>query len=285
MRSKIFKRLAILSTAFVTGLFFYQGVNAQGNTWETDLKKVKAPGSHGTVLMDKNTRSSKTIEPVLFPHWAHRAKYTCKACHTDLGFAMKPNATGVTQADIESGKYCGSCHNGTTSFPVSNCKRCHSYGAQNAGNSNIDDSLKDLPKDHFGNKVDWVKAVREGKIKPAASPDGKGTLDALDMDVVIPVTKFTPHPPDVLFPHKAHTEQMNCETCHTSIFKQQKGGNPEMNMIKIISGQYCGTCHVKVAFPLDDCFRCHSQPAPKIEEPKDEKAADKTKAEVKTISK
>ena len=35
-----------------------------------------------------------------------------------------------------------------------------------------------------------------------------------------------------------------------------------MNMMKIISGQYCGVCHGRVAFPLINCFRCHSQPLP-----------------------
>jgi c(7)-type cytochrome triheme protein len=87
-------------------------------------------------------------------------------------------------------------------------------------------------------------------------------MTVLDMDVVIPVTKFATHPPDVLYPHKAHTERLDCTSCHPDIFNMAKGGNPDMNMMKIISGQYCGVCHGRVAFPLLNCFRCHSQPLP-----------------------
>ena len=28
-------------------------------------------------------------------------------------------------------------------------------------------------------------------------------------------------------------------------------------MVQIFDGQYCGACHVSVAFPLTDCKRCH----------------------------
>ncbi|MBI5235080.1 MAG: hypothetical protein HY886_02395, partial [Deltaproteobacteria bacterium] len=28
-------------------------------------------------------------------------------------------------------------------------------------------------------------------------------------------------------------------------------------------GQYCGRCHDKVAFPLRNCFKCHSAPRSK----------------------
>ena len=41
-----------------------------------------------------------------------------------------------------------------------------------------------------------------------------------------------------------------------------------MNMMKIISGQYCGACHGIVAFPLEDCFRCHNIALPKPAEKK-----------------
>lgn len=276
MRSvKFFGIISILIGAFATGLFIQPGASAQDNaTWETDLRRPKNPDTYGDVLMNRNTKDLKDVKPVMFSHWVHRSKYTCKACHTDLGFSLKARQTDIRQADIEAGKYCGTCHNGAISFGVNECEKCHSYGLQ-ASRGTIAEKLKDLPKDFFGNKVDWAKAVREGKIKPAAQPDGKGELSPLDMDIIIPVNKFTPHPPDVKFPHKAHTAELDCASCHESIFKQKKGGNPEMNMVKIISGQYCGVCHAKVSFPIDDCFRCHSQPAPVAEEPKDAKPDEK----------
>lgn len=264
-----------LAAAAACILFSGGAMAGTGVTWETDLRRPKNPDTYGNVIMDRTTRDSKEAKPVVFSHWTHRSKYTCKACHTDLGFAFKGRTTEIKQSDIAAGKFCGSCHNGKTSFGVNECDKCHSYGTPRA--NGIAEKLKDLPKDHFGNKVDWAKAVKEGKIKPAANADGTGELKPVEQDIIIPVNKFTPHPPDVKFPHTAHTVQLDCASCHESIFKQKKGGNPEMNMMKIISGQYCGTCHAKVSFPIDDCFRCHSQPAAVIkeDEKKDEKKDDK----------
>lgn len=256
-----------------------QNAYAQGDiTRETDYRKVKSPDAYGTVLMDKNIKASDKLSPVLFPHWAHRANYACNVCHPELGFKMKAGTTDIKQADLEAGKYCSKCHDGKASFGLSECTRCHSKGLDVKENHKIEDVLKDYPKDYFGNKINWAAALKEGKLKPIASLDGKKKLEVLDSNIVIPATKFSPHPPDVLFPHKPHTEQLECSNCHPSIFEQKKGGNPDMNMMKIVWGQYCGVCHGKVSFPLDDCYRCHSQPLPKKEEPKkDEKPADKGK--------
>ena len=272
--NRLFHFLLAIITVAATG--FGARAYAQGDiTKETDYRKVKPPGAYGSILIERNTKANETLRPVVFPHWAHRAKYTCNVCHPDLGFAMKAGETDIKQADLEAGKYCGKCHNGTESFGLQECNRCHSYQLDVKENRKIEEALKDLPKDFFGNKVDWGAALKEGKIKPQASLDGKKKLEALDTNIVIPVTKYTPHPPDVLFPHKAHTMQLECSNCHPSIFKQKKGENQEMNMIKIISGQYCGTCHGKVSFPVEDCFRCHSQPLPKKEEKKDDKKDEK----------
>jgi len=219
------------------------------------------PGEYGTIKMDRRA-SAAGMNPVLFPHWVHRVKYACKVCHTDIGFPMKADALDIKMPEIMAGEHCGECHNGKTAFFPTDCKRCHSYGLDDSERKakSITTELNNLPRDEYGNMVNWVAAMRRGKIRPAAKIDGSGKLTPLDMDVIIPVTKFKPHPPDVKFPHKAHTERLDCSSCHTKIFKQKKGGNPEMSMIKIISGKYCGVCHGRVAFPLNDCFRCHSQP-------------------------
>ncbi len=255
--------------AFSAVLLMRYGVYAEGDEASENIyRKIKTADFYGTILMDRGIKAESKVKPVLFPHWAHRSNYTCKVCHTDMGFKLEANATEIRQSDIESGKYCGKCHNGQVSFAVNECDRCHSYGIVVKENKKIGDALKDLPRDDFGNRVDWAAALKEGKIKPRASLEGSEKMNVLDSDIIIPVTKFDPHPPDVLFPHKAHTEQVACDTCHPSIFEQKKGGNPKMNMMRIISGQYCGTCHGRVSFPLDDCFRCHSQPAPKYEAPK-----------------
>jgi len=116
----------------------------------------------------------------------------------------------------------------------------------------------DLPTDRYG-LVDWVEGVRMGKINPRDSLDPNiPSTEPLDLDVVIETkSRFQPR---VVFSHKVHTFWLSCDNCHPSLFKQEAGGNPEMTMPKIASGEYCGRCHNRVSFPLTDCLRCHVQP-------------------------
>jgi len=123
--------------------------------------------------------------------------------------------------------------------------------------------LTGLPQDQYG-LVDWAEALRSGKITPKDSldPNAKPT-PPMDLDIVIQ-TK-SKYQPDVVFPHKIHTMWLDCKNCHDAIFKPKAGGNPEMHMVKIAAGEYCGRCHNRVAFPLTDCLRCHVKPKPGTE--------------------
>jgi c(7)-type cytochrome triheme protein len=58
-----------------------------------------------------------------FPHWVHRIKYKCYACHDDL-FPMQRGAT-PTMAAMAKGTSCGACHNGKVAFGLDACQRCH----------------------------------------------------------------------------------------------------------------------------------------------------------------
>lgn len=58
-----------------------------------------------------------------FPHWVHRIKYKCYACHDEL-FAMT-RGPNPTMASMAQGKSCGACHNGKYAFGVDMCQRCH----------------------------------------------------------------------------------------------------------------------------------------------------------------
>ncbi|MEW6325943.1 MAG: c(7)-type cytochrome triheme domain-containing protein [Nitrospirota bacterium] len=123
--------------------------------------------------------------------------------------------------------------------------------------------LANLPQDKYG-LVDWAESLRSGKITPKDSLDPSAKpKPPLDLDVVIQ-TK-SKYQPDVVFPHKIHTMWLDCENCHDAIFKPKAGGNPEMHMVKIAAGEYCGRCHNRVAFPLSDCLRCHVKPKPGTE--------------------
>ena len=67
-----------------------------------------------------------SLPHAVFPHWVHRIRYECRTCHTRL-FEAKSGAQLVTMADIQQGKACGACHDGTTAFRAGfgNCQRCH----------------------------------------------------------------------------------------------------------------------------------------------------------------
>lgn len=63
----------------------------------------------------------------------------------------------------------------------------------------------------------------------------------------------------VVFPHWFHRVRFRCKVCHSDLgFKFKAGGN-EINMLKIIDGQYCGACHNgTIAWSIENCNLCHS---------------------------
>jgi c(7)-type cytochrome triheme protein len=123
------------------------------------------------------------------------------------------------------------------------------------------EAFQGLPKTDFGNHVDWVKAIEGGDIKPRWDrKDPNEEPFVMDLDIVRPVKASMP---DVVFPHKQHTEWLFCSNCHPAIFIPQKGAN-QINMSAILLGQKCGVCHGKVSFPISTktCKKCHSKPKP-----------------------
>ncbi|MDP3671313.1 MAG: c(7)-type cytochrome triheme domain-containing protein [Telluria sp.] len=62
-----------------------------------------------------------------------------------------------------------------------------------------------------------------------------------------------------VFPHWFHRIRFRCKVCHADLgFKFKAGGN-DINMVKIIDGQYCGACHNgNIAWSIENCNLCHS---------------------------
>src|SRR5262245_6853209 len=113
-----------------------------------------------------------------------------------------------------------------------------------------------LPRSNAGNRVNWVAALEEKRIAPRwdrADPKVAGLV--LDFNIVREVKGSMP---DVVYPHKQHTEWLDCSNCHPAIFIPQKGAN-QISMASILLGQKCGVCHGKVAFPVSECRLCHSK--------------------------
>ena len=113
-----------------------------------------------------------------------------------------------------------------------------------------------LDKSNVGNRVDWVSSLATQKITPRFDRNDPAVKPmVMDLNIVREVKGSMP---DVVYPHKQHTEWLDCSNCHPAIFVPQKGAN-QISMAAILLGQKCGVCHGKVAFPVSDCRRCHSK--------------------------
>lgn len=113
-----------------------------------------------------------------------------------------------------------------------------------------------LPKSLAGNRVNWVEAIATKKINPRWDRlDPKAEPVIMDLNIVREVKGSMP---DVVYPHKQHTEWLDCSNCHPAIFVPQKGANA-ISMASILLGEKCGVCHGKVAFPVSECRLCHSK--------------------------
>ncbi len=129
----------------------------------------------------------------------------------------------------------------------------------NAGTAQLQpprQSFDALPKAGAGNGVDWVLSLNDGHIAPRTDKEGTGAeMAVMDMNIIREVKGSMP---DVVYPHKQHTEWLDCSNCHPAIFIPRKGAN-QISMASIMLGEKCGVCHGKVAFPVAECRRCHSK--------------------------
>lgn len=244
---------------------------------QTSVKKKRPlPYEYGRVIIG-NYSDKADLAPVVFEHWIHRSKFTCRVCHVDVGFAMKAGATGITAADNARGYYCGACHNGkmvaegktvfqscskkVTAEDAKRCQRCHSYGQKVASDYDFFQFSRPLPKERFGNGLDWEKAEELGLIKPASFLEGVSIQrNSLSVQKDFALSPKVEGMPDIIFSHKKHTVWNGCELCHPEIFIGVKRGIVRYSMVDISQGKSCGVCHTTVAFPLTDCQRCHSKP-------------------------
>lgn len=125
------------------------------------------------------------------------------------------------------------------------------------------EALSRMTPDNAGNQVRWVQALDKGEIKPRERLFPQTEVQKLDLDVILDVKGGMPA---VRFPHRQHTEWLDCSNCHDTIFARQRGGT-KISMFKILQGEQCGICHGAVAFPLTECARCHSIPRPGTSKP------------------
>ena len=247
---------------------FFLTVPASGQIY-LPQPPVTQPCDYGKVILDHHS-STAGPGPVVFDHWLHRAKFTCRLCHVDIGFAMQANATGIDATTNRQGFHCGACHDGKRLFegkPVfaacsgdtqgNECNRCHSLGKQGVRKYDYKTFTARLPKDGaYG--VDWIAAEGGGKIKPVDFLEGisvkRVPLQAReDFSIKASLSWINP----IVFSHEKHSIWNGCELCHPEIFPSARKEAVEFSMFLNVEGRYCGACHGKVAFPLNRCSGCH----------------------------
>lgn len=242
--------LIIIFTSCFFVFFIYQHVSA---IWK--FPPLPPPEQYGNILINRLSEKNN-MKPATFSHWSHRLHYTCTVCHLELEFNMKANTTEITQQANKEGKFCGTCHNGDIAFAYTkeNCDKCHngdiSYGSDKFSR------LRTFPETKYGNKVDWVKIMKNKLINPknyihVQPPPQMPFKRLLELKA-----EWTFVPP-AIFPHDIHSELIDCSICHPDIFNIKKKGTLHFSMDSILQGKFCGVCHLTVAFPINDCKRCH----------------------------
>jgi c(7)-type cytochrome triheme protein len=257
----------IFMVVFISGIAFA----AQNGV----KKKRPKPFEYGLVTISNYTLRSG-LPPVLFDHWNHRDKFTCRLCHVDIGFAMKAGATQIKAADNMRGYFCGTCHNGRMQYgdrkvfascaknftkeEYGRCKKCHTETISSEKEDDFEKLAERLPKGRFGNGIDWEKAEERGLVKPVDFlEDVSIKRTALTIQKDFSLTPKIEGMPEIIFSHKKHTIWNGCELCHPDLFLGVKKGSSKYSMVEIFDGKYCGACHSSVAFPLTDCQRCHTK--------------------------
>ncbi|MBI5675419.1 MAG: hypothetical protein HZC48_06280 [Nitrospirae bacterium] len=245
----------ILFFLFIPALLLPSAQGAENPFW--NFPEAPPQEEYGNLLINR-TSEKNGVKAATFSHWSHRLKYTCRVCHLELEFNMKVNATEITEEANKDGRYCGAsgCHDGKTAFghDQPNCEKCHngdrSYGKDKFSN------LSSLPKRNFGNGVDWAKALKKGLITPVDYLVTKPSSD-ISYDKRIKLEAEWNNIPPAFFSHKSHGALLDCSNCHPEIFNIKKKTTKHFSMELNLKGEFCGVCHLSVAFPMNDCKGCH----------------------------
>lgn len=235
------------------GCFGRPGAAQAVNPWT--FPPLPPPEQYGNILISRVSKA-KGVQAVGFSHWSHRRRYTCRVCHLELGFEMAVNRTEITEEENRQGQFCGACHDGKSAFghTQENCPKCH--GGTTAIGGSAFSALARLPKTPYGNKIDWVSALYENLIQPQPSLR-MDSYQPLQFAKKLELESAWAGTPPAIFPHEPHQNWLDCSNCHPEIFNIKQQGTKHFAMGFILQRRFCGVCHLTVAFPLDDCRRCH----------------------------
>jgi c(7)-type cytochrome triheme protein len=236
--------------------------------------RTPVPHELGRVVLADAARAAG-VPPVAFDHWRHRAGFTCRVCHVDVGFAMVAGETGISAETNRSGFHCGACHGklahqGKLLFPACDgrgaggladgCRRCHARPDPERLRAEYAAFAARLPRTRAG-AVEWQAAEEQRRIRPADQVEGLSVpRSALRMHRDVAIEAKAKWAGGIVFSHRKHAVWNGCEVCHPDIFPATAAGEVSYTMFEIVNGRYCGACHDKVAFALAECTRCHVKP-------------------------
>jgi len=221
------------------------------------------PEYYGHIILDRRAKKHKS-KPVVFSHQIHRRYFTCNVCHTELEFSLSKGQTDITREDYLDGRYCGACHNGEIAFSTEfACDACHqdinpnerAYPPHKVRGEDVP-----LPQTAYGDHINWVNAIEQEMILPQRSlPDEDETLGMpLPRHLEQPMFWTTALPSVIVhFPHAEHMKWLDCSNCHPDLFSIKQAGTVAFDKESNLYGQFCGACHMNVAFPMNGCSRCH----------------------------
>lgn len=258
-------------------LVLLSGITLLASTSLAQIYLPEAPPEHpsdyGKVILDAYSAGPTGPGAVVFDHWLHRSKFTCRLCHVDIGFAMTAKGSGIRAATNRQGFHCGACHDGkrviegktvfascSDATNEKRCARCHSLGKTGVREYAYQKFTAKFPKSRYG--VNWQQAENSGLIRPVDFVEGisvkRDAMMRKREDLSIKSSYPWVHP--IQFSHELHSVWNGCELCHPEIFPIAKSGTTALyhiSMFANIEDRYCGACHTKVAFPLNNCRQCH----------------------------
>jgi c(7)-type cytochrome triheme protein len=221
------------------------------------------PEYYGDIILDRRAKKYGS-RPVVFSHQTHRRHFTCNVCHSELEFSLSKGQTEITREDYLDGRYCGACHNGTIAFSTEfACDACHqdinpnerTYPPHKVREDNVP-----LPHTAYGDRINWVEAIGQDMVTPQRSLPGEDVMPGMPLPSHLEQPMYwTTALPSVIvrFPHAEHMKWLDCSNCHPDLFSIKQAGTVAFDKESNLYGQFCGACHMNVAFPMNGCSRCH----------------------------
>lgn len=221
------------------------------------------------------TFTTKKAGKVVFSHNYHITQKgisnNCKTCHDTL-FDMKKKIRH-TMAEMEHGKSCGACHNGSAAFGLPECVRCHKVRdvvikvretgpvifrhSLHTGKGSCSDCHDKLFNAGPNKRVTMAQMANGKSCGACHNGTRAGGLDKCTLchpvkDVTFQVKETGP----ITFSHARHLETVKCGGCHTKLYAV--GPNKRVTMDQMAKGKSCGACHNgKSAFSVSECAKCH----------------------------